>query len=157
MQEVLAMITSFLYSTGSTTDTKTVRTLLDRANSLLQKKMFFNRVTTISYAVSPAMNESHTHKNLLQQKWPTVTITTAAFSPRINRSLHALLIKICTSRGDHSHFWCCWNAPPRCVHIQCLISVNIQQASMNVSGFHVFYTGGFNDTLLLQSSSSNLN
>jgi hypothetical protein len=55
----------------TTIDTKSTITLFDRANSWLQNTIFFYTVTTIGYALSPAMN----------------------------KSLHAALVKICTSGG----------------------------------------------------------
>ena len=38
---------------------------------------------------------------------------------------------------------------PHCAHIHCLVSINIQQASMNVSECHFFHMREFSDTLLL--------
>ena len=59
------------------TDTKSTITVFDRANSWL-KRLFFNIAITIRYA----------------------------FSPVVNKSLHAMLIKICTSIGDPLfHSW----------------------------------------------------
>jgi len=55
----------------TTTDTRSTIALLDRANSQLQNTVF-NIVRTISYAFSPVMN----------------------------KILHATPIKICTSAGD---------------------------------------------------------
>ena len=41
-----------------------------------------------------------------------VTTLTNAFLTMMNKSLHAMLLKICTSRGDPlSHCHHCWNAP----------------------------------------------
>jgi len=56
---------------GTTTDKKSTITRFDKEN-LSYKTLFFNIATTIS----------------------------SAFSPTMNKSLHAVLIKICTSRGD---------------------------------------------------------
>ena len=36
-----------------------------------------------------------------------------------------------------------------CAHIHCLVSINVQQALMNVSGCHFFCTKKFMDTPLL--------
>lgn len=55
-------------------------------------------------------------------------IISYAFSPAVNKSLHAALVHICTSRGDHCYYHHCWEAPPTtsvcCV--RCLVSINIQ-------------------------------
>ena len=88
------------------------------------KKFFFSAVTAISYAFLSAMN----------------------------KSLHAPLIKISTSRGDplssgvtaETH-----HPPPHCAHIHCLVSTNVQQMSMNVNGCNFFCTEEFNATPLL--------
>ena len=40
----------------------------------------------------------------------TVTSVSSAFVTVMNKSLHAELIKVCTSGGDHYCY--CWNAPP---------------------------------------------
>ncbi len=39
--------------------------------------------------------------------------------------------------------------PPQCVLIHCWVSINNQQASMNVSVYHFFHTEEFSDTPLL--------
>jgi len=57
---------------ATTTATKNTITLFVRENSLLLNTIFFNVVTFTSYAFSPAMNNS----------------------------VHSMLVKICTSRGD---------------------------------------------------------
>ena len=61
------------------------------------------------------------HKNLHQQRWHTVAVTTT-----------------------ETH-----HPPPDCAHIHCLVSINIQQASMNVSGCIFFCMKEFSDTPLL--------
>jgi len=43
--------------------------------------------------------------------------------------------------------------PPHCAHIHCLVSINIQQASMNVSGCHFFCIEELSDTPLLPAHS----
>lgn len=40
-----------------------------------------------------------------------VTITIYLFSQVINKSLHVMLIKVCTNRGDHCLCHHCWNTP----------------------------------------------
>ena len=75
------------------------------------------------------------------------TTISHAFLPAMKKSLHVALRKICTS-GDDS---CAWpfkmwivfhdtvttaethHPPPHCAHIHCLVSINVQQALMNVS------------------------
>ena len=69
---------------------------------LRYKTLFFNTVTTISYAFSPAMN----------------------------KNLHAVLLKICTER---------LHPLPYCAHIHCSVSINVQQVSMNVSECSVLH------------------
>ena len=60
----------------------------------------------------------------------------------MNKSLHAALMQIYISRGDQQRFHICYNsvvvvetyyALPHCAHIHCLVSINIQQALMNVN------------------------
>ena len=57
-----------------------------------------------------------------------------AFSPVMNKTLHAMFVKICTSRGDHCATAETHHPPPHCAHIHCLVDINVQQASMNISG-----------------------
>ena len=60
------------------TDTKSTITLFDRANSQLQKNPYFSvLITTVSYALSA-----------------------------MNKNLHAVLRKICTSRADPLYHSC---------------------------------------------------
>ena len=88
----------------------------------------------------------------------TVTISSYAFSPAMNMSLHAALIKTCTSEG-HLVFHSCYNSvvakmhhPSTSLsHIHCLVSRNIQQVSVNVSGCNFFRMEEFNDTTLLHT------
>ena len=82
---------------------------------LSYKTLFFNIVTTISYA----------------------------FLLTMSKSLHAMLMKICTSRGDPP-FHSCYDSdvaemhhPPHyCAHIHWLVSTNIQQMLTNTSGWN---------------------
>ena len=108
------------------TKTKSTITLFDRANSKLQN-IFFSIVTTIRCAFSPAMN----------------------------KSLHAALVNICTSRGDPLSLLPLLKCtiPPHCADIHCLISINVQHALMNVSGCHHFCTEEFSDTALIHMRS----
>ena len=50
------------------------------------------------------------------------------------------LITICTDRADPL------SSLPPCTHIHCLVSIDIQQASMNVNGCHFFHVEKFSDT-----------
>jgi len=80
-----------------------------------------------------------------------IVITTSyAFSLVMNKSLHATLVKICTSRGDHCHCHQYWNTPPRShrAHTCCSVSINIQQASVNVNRCW-FCMEEFHDTPML--------
>ena len=43
--------------------------------------------------------------------------------------------------------------PPHCAHIHCLVSINIQQASVNVNGCRSFHMEKFNSTPLLHMHS----
>ena len=63
-----------------------------------------------------------------------VTTIWYAFLPAVNKSLHAVLIKPCTVTTTEMH-----HPLPHYVHIHCLVSINIQQASVNVSGCHFFH------------------
>ena len=60
-------------------------------------------------------------KYLYHWRWPTLSVTTA--------EMH--------------------HPPPHCVHIHCLVSRNIQQASVNVSGHRFFHMEEFSDTTFL--------
>jgi len=69
-----------------------------------------------------------------------VTITGCAFSPAMNNRLHAMLTKICTSAGDP--LLPLHHPPPHCINIHCLVFINIQAASVRVSGSNLFPHGG---------------
>ena len=93
----------------TTTGTKNI-TLLDRANSQLQNTLFQH-----SHHHELCIFTSHEwkpacwgHKNLQEQRWPNVTVATA-----------------------QTH-----QSPPHCAHIHCLLSINVQQALMDVSECH---------------------
>lgn len=102
------------------------------------------------------------------QLGPPPTTISCAFSPMINQSLLAVLIKICKFANDKQEifilwFDCCaglsghidhycpsWNALPTiCAYIHFLFSVNIRQALMNVSGCNLFCLEDFTDTSAL--------
>jgi len=77
--------------------------------TLSYKTLLFSIVTIISYAFSPAMNITcHTCKNLHQWRWSIAAVTTA-----------------------ETH-----HPSPHCAHSHCLVSINTQQAMMNISGCH---------------------
>jgi len=73
------------------------------------------------------------------------------FSPAINKSLHAVLINICTNRSDLLLCRCYDGIIDKKMlsmqynflraHIHCLVSTNIQQALMNTSGWNFFLHG----------------
>jgi len=77
----------------TTTDTKSITTLFDRAKSSATKHIFFNVITTISYAFSPAM-----YRSLHQQGWPTVAVITAkkyhSLYSHPEFSLHKCLVRV---------------------------------------------------------------
>lgn len=85
----------------------------------------------------------------------TVTTICYVFSPTMSKSLHALRVKICmVIQKVVCLFHCChhcWNTPPttHCAHMHSLVSINIQKASMNVTGCHFFLVEEFSDTPLL--------
>ena len=77
-----------------------------------------------------------------------------AFSIVMRKSLHNMVITICTSGGEplllllsEMH-----HPPPYCVHIHCLVSINFQQVSMNINGYIFFWMEEFSGTPLLQMS-----
>jgi len=77
-----------------------------------------------------------------------VTTISYAFSPVMNKSLHAVLVKVFSRRDPLFHS--CYNSitaethhpPPRCVHIHCLVSIHVQQALLNVNRCSFFFQGG---------------
>ena len=60
-------------------------------------------------------------KNVRQQRWLTTDVTTA-------KTYHPL---------------------PHCAHVHYLVSINVQQVSVNVNGCHLFHMEEFNSTPLL--------
>ena len=68
----------------------------------------------------------------------TVATISYAFLPAMNKSLHAAPLELWT-RLSCCH---CGNSP-HCAHIYCLVSVNIQQALVNVSGCCQFHKEEF--------------
>ena len=110
-----------------TTGTKSIVTLFDRPNSQLWN-IIFNIITTIS-------NE---------------------FLPAMNKSLRARLLKICTSKGDTLAVATAETSQPTpyCTHIHSLVSINGQQATLNVNDckFFCFICTSISDTILSDSS-----
>jgi len=90
---------------------------------LSYKTLFFNVVITISYT----------------------------FLPEMNKILHAVFVKICTSRGDPLLLSPLLNCTTHSlsVLIHCLIFSNVQQALMNIINCHFFHMEEFIDTSLL--------
>ena len=74
-----------------------------------------------------------------------VTTISYAFSPVMNKSLHAVLVKVFSRRDPLFHS--CYNSitaethhpPPRCAHIHCLVSIHVQQALLNVNRCSFFF------------------
>jgi len=94
------------------------------------------------------------HKTMLQQV-PSYTKLhfNTAISLVISRSLHATLIKICTSRHDpwfHRYYDSIVNAVHypvfQCAHIHYSASINVQQALLNITGCNLFHIEEFDDT-----------
>ena len=71
----------------------------------------------------------------------TVTTICYAFLPAMNKSLHATLRKNYTNRGDPVSLLLLLKTASLCLH-PLFISINIQQAPMNVDGCHFFQHGG---------------
>ena len=76
-----------------------------------------------------------------------VTIVNACL-PEMNKILHAALVKTCIS-GENSFPRCCdgitaetHHPPPHCANIRQLVSINVKQALLNVSGCHFLLKGG---------------
>ena len=67
------------------------------------------------------------------------------------KSLHAVLVEICTSGGTAvSDATAEMHHPlPLCAHINSVVSINVQQALMNVSGCHFFLHGGIQSRTLV--------
>ena len=64
------------------------------------------------------------------------------------KNLHVLLECfhiVVTADGTH-------HPSPRRAHISCLVSRNVQQASMNINGYNIFFVEEFSDAVLLHIS-----
>ena len=110
----------------ATTDTKRTVTLFDKANFQLQNTIFqHDHIVMHGYIVSPLMN----------------------------KSLHAVLVKICINGDDPLLLLPLLSAPPipHCAHIHCLVFVNVQQALMNVIGCKFLHMEEFSCTSLLHT------
>ena len=71
-----------------------------------------------------------------------ITTTSYAFSPSLNKSLHAAFIKICTSRGEPlspSPLLEKRQLSPHCAYIYHVVSINVQYASLNVNEYNFFF------------------
>lgn len=112
----------------SVTDTKSTVTLFDRANSELQNTILLT-VTSISFT----------------------------FLPHMNKSLYAMLIKICMAVQTLSVFHVTvatvemHHSPPHCAHTHCLVSINVHQASKNVNECSFFCMEKFNSAHLFHT------
>ena len=81
----------------------------------------------------------------------------------MNETLHASLLNICTSKGDPLFHICYSGIVARkmllvqsnfhCTNIHCLISIDVQQVSVNVNGCNFFHMEKFNCTSLLHPHS----
>jgi len=78
------------------------------------------------YLTSEQEPVCHACKSLHQQRWPTVSINT----PETHHPL------------------------PCYAHSHCLVYINVQQVSVNVSGCYFFYLEEFSSALLLHTSKS---
>jgi len=114
----------------TTTDTKSTIILFNRANSQLQNTIF-QLITSITYAFSPVVNKSLPAALLKKKKSACLSIP-ACLSYRIT---------VTTAEAHHPLV--------HCAHIHCVVSINIQKTLMNVNGCHCFQMEEFNDTPLL--------
>ena len=106
----------------TTTDTVSTVALFDWTNSQLQSIIFQQSQPLVMHFHHWWTRAScHACKNLHQWRWPTVTVTTA-----------------------ETH-----HPPLHYADIHCLVSINTQQASMNVSGCHLFCMEELHSTSLL--------
>ena len=92
---------------------------------LCYKTPFFNIVTTTSYALS-LVTEISLH--VILQAWLSGT---------------EFIFRVAVATAETHHLL------PHCAHIPWLVSVNIQQLSMNVNGCHFFPREEFSSTPLL--------
>ena len=109
------------FSMETTVDTKSAITLFNRANSQLQNTI---------------IQHSHHHK--------------LCICTRGKQDLDAVLVKICTSCAQPSRKWLVFHVSvvtaethhplPHCANNHCLVFINIQQTSMNVNEFAIFFT-----------------
>lgn len=110
-----------------TTSTKSTMTLFDIENSWIQNTVF-----------------QHSHYRLLC----IFTINELELAWLARKNLHVcpgewfvFHVSIAAAKTHHP--------PPDCAHIHCLVSVNIQQALVNISSCHFFRMEVFNSTPLL--------
>jgi len=68
------------------------------------------------------------------------------FSPEMNKSLHAALVKICTSRGDL--LLPLLKGTTHCLGVLAFTVCNIQRALMSVNECHLFHVKDFSDTFV---------
>ena len=108
----------------TTRDTRSPITLFDRANSQLQNTTFQRSHHHQLYIFTSNEQEPacHTHKNFHQQRWLTAAVATAE------------------THHPSSHY-----------AQHCLLSKNLEQILMNVSGNILFCIEEFSSTLLLHT------
>ena len=113
----------------TTTATKSTMTLIDRANSQLQNIIFQN--SHHYYPIyADELIETHFISRCDSCAWPS-------------RMWLDFYIIVTTAEMHHPL--------PHCAHIHCWVSINIQQALMNISVCHFFCTEEFNVTPLLHT------
>ena len=85
------------------------------------------------------------------------TTISHAFLPAMKKSLHTVLVNICTAIQNVACFHAAVTAAethhplPQCVHIHCLVSISVQQALMDVYGCNFFRMEEFSLTPFLQT------
>jgi len=105
----------------TTTDTKSTRILFGRANLQLQNTVFQNSHHRELYASAGCDQEPACHSLRDMCGHPECSLSFTSLSPLLKHSAH-------------------------CAHIQCLVSINVQQASRNIHGCHYFCLEEFSDT-----------
>ena len=85
----------------------------------------------------PIYFHGNSTKNTVTLFFNIVTTVSCAFLLAMNKSLCAMIIKICLSGGDPSSVAIAvmQHLLPPCALIHCWVSINIQQVSMNVTAW----------------------
>ena len=135
-------------------------TFLNKASTSLPPKCMQD-----AWKVIPSVdfhgNYNKEHNNTISQsKFPAtehyfsniVTTISSAFLPAMNKSLYATLVKICTQGCDPLSLSPLLHHPlPHCAHSHCLVSINFQQTSVDVNGYHFFHMEEFSDPHFLHT------